>query len=186
MRLPSAKMVWKITACCGRDDNDKPMIKTERTTWKQKLSYGVGHVFNDLCIQTWFSYLLLYFTKVVKMSPVGAGYVFLASQVADALSTPFVGYACDKSFSRRIAAKYGKKKIWHLLGSVGMALVWPFMFSPCLVCGPDSAPWVSVAYYSGLAALFSVCWPLVEISHLSLMPLVAKRSKDAVVLSALR
>ena len=179
-------MVWRLVACCGRDDKEKRMIKEDRTPLKQKLSYGVGHVFNDLCIQTWFSYLLIYFTKVVGMSPVGAGYVFLASQVADAVSTPFVGYACDKTLSRKISAKYGNKKIWHFMGSVGMSLVWPFMFSPCLICKPDSAPWVAVAYYSSFAALFSVCWPMVEISHLSLMPVIARRSEDAVVLSALR
>lgn len=177
-------MVW----ICGRGKpNGKQLVhKEERTSLKQKICYGVGHVFNDLCIQAWFTYLIIFFNKIIKISATGTGYIFLSSQIADAISTPFIGYGCDKSLSKNITKKYGNRKIWHLIGSVGIALVWPFVFSPCLVCKEDSAAWVPVAYYGVLAALFSVFWPMVEISHLSLMPHVAKRPKDIVELSAIR
>ncbi|XP_020607972.1 major facilitator superfamily domain-containing protein 12-like [Orbicella faveolata] len=176
-------MVW----ICGRNKPKEQLVhKEERTSVKQKICYGVGHVFNDLCIQAWFTYLIIFFNKIVKISATGTGYIFLSSQIADAISTPFIGYGCDKSLSKKISKKYGNRKIWHLFGSVGIALIWPFVFSPCLVCKEDSPDWVPVAYYGVFAALFSVCWPMVEISHLSLMPHVAKRSKDAVELSAIR
>ena len=176
-------MVW----ICGRNKPKAQLVqKEERTSVKQKICYGVGHVFNDLCIQAWFTYLIIFFNKIVKISATGTGYIFLSSQIADAISTPFIGYGCDKSLSKRISKKYGNRKIWHLFGSVGIALIWPFVFSPCLVCKEDSPEWVPVAYYGVFAALFSVCWPMVEISHLSLMPHVAKRRKDAVELSAIR
>lgn len=176
-------MVW----ICGRNKPKAQLVqKEERTSVKQKICYGVGHVFNDLCIQAWFTYLIIFFNKIVKISATGTGYIFLSSQIADAISTPFIGYGCDKSLSKKISKKYGNRKIWHLFGSVGIALIWPFVFSPCLVCKEDSPEWVPVAYYGVFAALFSVCWPMVEISHLSLMPHVAKRRKDAVELSAIR
>lgn len=176
-------MVW----ICGRNKPSQKLVhKEERTSLKQKICYGVGHVFNDLCIQAWFTYLIIFFNKIVKISAKGTGLIFLASQIADAISTPFIGYGCDKSLSKKITKKYGNRKIWHLFGSVGIALIWPFVFSPCLACNEDSPDWVPVAYYGAFAALFSVCWPMVEISHLSLMPHVAKRPKDAVELSAIR
>ena len=31
---------------------------------KQKLSYGIGHVLNDLCASMWFTYLIVYFHEV--------------------------------------------------------------------------------------------------------------------------
>ena len=34
-------------------------------TLKEKFCYGVGHVFNDLCASMWFSYLLIFFEKVI-------------------------------------------------------------------------------------------------------------------------
>ena len=60
-------------------------------------------------------------------------YIFLSSQIANAISTPFISYGCDKSLPKRITKKYGNIKIWHLLGSAGSALIW-FVFSPCLIC----------------------------------------------------
>jgi len=33
---------------------------------RQKLSYGVGHVLNDLCASMWFSYLLVFLHEVGK------------------------------------------------------------------------------------------------------------------------
>lgn len=177
------KMVW----ICGRNKKKGPlMLNEDKTSLKQKFCYGVGHVFNDLCIQAWFTYLIIFFNKIVKISATGTGYIFLSSQIADAISTPFIGYGCDKSLSKRITKKYGNRKIWHLLGSAGIALIWPFVFSPCLLCNEESPDWVPVAYYCFFAALFSVGWPMVEISHLSLIPHVAKRPKDAVELSAIR
>jgi Na+/melibiose symporter-like transporter len=175
-----------MKALIQRIRGERKPVKHDRTPFKQKVCYGVGHIFNDLCIQAWFSYLLIYFTKVVKLSPVNAGYIFLVSQIADALSTPFIGYACDKRISKRIEERYGNKKIWHLIGCAGIALVWPFLYSPCLFCGEGAKEWMVVTYYGIWTALFSFFWPMVEISHLSLLPHVARRAKDALELGAIR
>ena len=44
---------------CQQDRYRVPPLTT-----KDKLCYGVGHVFNDLCASMWFSYLLIFFEKV--------------------------------------------------------------------------------------------------------------------------
>mgnify|MGYP001798320398 CR=1 FL=1 len=173
-------------SCFKRNKSKPSLVKQNRTPLKQRFCYGVGHVFNDLCIQAWFSYLLVYFQKVALISPTGTGYIFIASQITDAVSTPFIGYGCDKTISRFVARKYGKRKFWHFLGTILIAVSWPFIFAPCFACSPDSPEWVAVAYYGVLGSIFSVGWPMVEISHLSLMPIVAKRSKDVMELSAIR
>lgn len=43
----------------------------------RKLSYGVGHVLNDLCASMWFSYLLIYFHRIVLFDNSLAGYMLL-------------------------------------------------------------------------------------------------------------
>lgn len=93
----------------------------------QRVAYGFGHVFNDLCAAMWFSYLLFYLQIILQMKATIAGtllmigiiyecnyckYVQLinnisAGQVFDALATPVAGWAVDK---------YGTKKLWHLMG----------------------------------------------------------------------
>ena len=187
MMLPVARPAWFKMLPCLKDRDSKPaLVKKNKLPVKQKFTYGAGHVFNDLCMSAWFSYVLIYFQKVARLSPTGTGYIFLVSQVADAISTPFIGYGCDRTLSKFIARKYGNKKMWHLLGTLCICFVWPFIFSPCMVCSNDTSEWTPLLYYGTLVGIFSIGWPMVEISHLSLMPIVARKSSDVVQLSAIR
>jgi Na+/melibiose symporter-like transporter len=79
----------------------------------QKLCYGVGHFLNDLCASMWFTYLLIYFHKVIDFSNSMAGTLMLVGQVADGICTPFIGYESDRTNGFR---NYGKRKTWHLIG----------------------------------------------------------------------
>lgn len=81
----------------------------------QKLSFSIGHFYNDLCSAMWFTYLLIFFTNVVGLSNSSAGYLLLLGQVIDAVATPFLGYESD---AREGFYGYGKRKSWHLLGEL--------------------------------------------------------------------
>ncbi len=63
---------------------------------KKKAGFGLGHVLNDLCASMWFTYLLLFFHRVLQFENIYAGYVLLIGQIADGISTTFVGYFSDK------------------------------------------------------------------------------------------
>ncbi len=82
----------------------------------KKLSFGVGHVLNDLSASMWFSYLLIYLHRVVMFENAVAGYMMLLGQVADAISTIFVGFESDRTKSG--FCNYGKRKSWHLVGKL--------------------------------------------------------------------
>lgn len=152
---------------------------------KQKISYSVGHVFNDLCSAVWFTYLLVYFNKVVGLSTSNTGVIFLVAQGADALLTPFIGIGCDR-YVCKVFASYGKRKVWHLIGSIFVAITWPFIFSPCLVCGSNSPEWHAILYYGAIVVVFHVGWASVQIAHLSLIPEIARRASEIVELNAIR
>jgi len=81
-----------------------------RLSVPRKLAYGMGHVFNDLCASMWFTYLVLFYHKVVLLGNVYAGMLILIGQVADALATPVISFLHDKTHVR-----YGRRKLWHLL-----------------------------------------------------------------------
>lgn len=49
----------------------------DQLSFKKKLSYGVGHVLNDLSASMWFSYLLIYLHQVVQFSNSVSGYMML-------------------------------------------------------------------------------------------------------------
>ena len=81
----------------------------------RRFAYSIGHVLNDLCASIWFSYLLVFFHKVLNFSNENAGLLLLLGQVADAIATPLVGYESDRIEG---CWKYTKRKSWHLLGGL--------------------------------------------------------------------
>lgn len=86
-----------------------------RLTFGQKYAYGVGHTFNDLCGSMWFTYLLIFFNKVIQFSSSLSGTVLLVGQIADGVATPFIGYFSDRGGSVWLC-RYGKRKTWYFVG----------------------------------------------------------------------
>lgn len=160
---------------------DRPMIRRPLTR-VTKLSYGVGHVLNDLCASMWFSYLLIYFHKVVIFNNVDAGIFLLAGQIADGLATPFVGIQSDKTED----VKYGKRKIWHLGGTIAVAITFPFIFDLCVYDCANNPRWTLFVYYIPFIVLFQFGWASTQISHLALIPDLATTTNEKVLLNAIR
>ena len=173
-------------ALCGIfNKKEKQMKPKDRTPLKQRISYCTGHIFNDLCSAVWFTYFIVYFNKVVGLSTTETGLLFLIAQGADAILTPFMGIGCDRLIIKRLA-RYGRRKTWHLFGTMFVAIAWPFILSPCLVCSSDSPGWLLMVYYSVTVVVFHVGWAGVQIAHLSLIPEIAKRPSEIVELNAVR
>ena len=76
-------------------NNVNSTIDNGRLSAKQRFSFGLGHILNDLCASMWFTYLLLFFHKVLQFDNTYAGVVLFTGQIADGVSTVFVGYFSD-------------------------------------------------------------------------------------------
>uniref|UniRef100_A0A8D8QH04 Major facilitator superfamily domain-containing protein 12 n=1 Tax=Cacopsylla melanoneura TaxID=428564 RepID=A0A8D8QH04_9HEMI len=74
---------------------------------RDKLAYGLGHVFNDICAALWFSYSLIFLQNVVGLGSFLAGILLFLGQAVDAVSTPISGKIIDES---------GNRKKWYLTG----------------------------------------------------------------------
>ena len=176
----------ELPVLCGIfNKKDKQVKHKDRTPLKQRMSYCTGHIFNDLCSAVWFTYFIVYFNKVVGLSTTDTGLLFLIAQGADAILTPFMGLGCDRLVIKRFTP-YGKRKTWHLFGTVFVAIAWPFIMSPCLACASNSPSWLPMVYYSATVVIFHVGWAGVQIAHLSLIPEIAKRPGEIVELNAVR
>ncbi|KAI0214323.1 Major facilitator superfamily domain-containing protein 12 [Lamellibrachia satsuma] len=148
----------------------------------QQFSYGIGHVLNDLCASIWFSYLLIYFHDVIEFDNVLAGYTMLAGQIADALATPFIGFEVDRTNG---CCRYGKRKSWHIVGTLCVMVSFPFIFSRCIGCH-HSVCWAQFIYYVPFVVIFQFGWAATQISHLSLIPQLTPCQNDRVGLNAIR
>ncbi|XP_071438639.1 major facilitator superfamily domain-containing protein 12-like [Hetaerina americana] len=149
-----------------------------------KASYGVGHVLNDICASMWFTYLLVFFHLVLQFDSALSGIVLLIGQVADAISTPFVGIESDRSDNFWLC-RYGRRKTWHLLGTICVICSFPFIFMPCLNCA-DSHHWAQLIYYASFVVIFQFGWASVQISHLSLIPDLTPDEHQRTELTAIR
>ena len=154
----------------------------QKLNLKLKLTYAVGHILNDLSASMWFSYVLLYLHKIAKVTPVNAGWLILAGETSDALATPFVGYQSDKT----VCSLYGRRKLWHLIGVICVAVSFPFIFSLCIYHCSDASQTILMAYYMPFIILFQAGWAATQVAHLALIPELTDNEQDKVELTALR
>lgn len=73
----------------------------------------------------WFTYLMIFLEKVLRMHSFRAGLLMLIGQVTDAISTPLVGLLSDASHLPGFMQRFGRRKAWHIIGTlrVGTELI---------------------------------------------------------------
>ena len=71
-------------------------MEIQKPSLRNKIGFSLGHVLNDMCASMWFTYLLLYFNKVLEFSNIYSGLLMLIGQLADGFSTVFVGVFADR------------------------------------------------------------------------------------------
>lgn len=161
----------------GSTSNHLPHLKLH-----ERLAYSVGHFYNDLCASMWFSYLLLYLHYILKFRNTLAGYLLLLGQVVDAVATPLLGLESDRvsGFFR-----YGKRKSWHLIGTILVTVSFPFLFLKCIGC-EMADDWAQFVYYAPFVAIFQIGWASTQIAHLALVNEISFDESERVGLNAYR
>ncbi|XP_008558786.1 major facilitator superfamily domain-containing protein 12 [Microplitis demolitor] len=152
-----------------------PLLITEKVSICTKLSYSLGHIFNDLAAAMWFSYTLIYLQRIAKLEPLSAGGLLLLGQLIDALMTPIFGILVDK---------YHKKKTWHIIGSVLVTLSFPIIFASFFDSVKNN--YVSMIVYIISIIVFQTGWAAVQISHLSMIPMLTNLPLIRAELTAIR
>ncbi|KAG8454485.1 hypothetical protein GDO86_000924 [Hymenochirus boettgeri] len=159
------------------------MAESESLPLCQRLGFATGHFLNDLCASMWFTYFLIYFHSVLGFDSFNAGVLLLVGQLADGICTPLVGYESDRQSGLR---SYGRRKSWHLVGTLCVILSFPFIFNSCLGCKENTPQWAGLIYFVPFIVIFQFGWAATQISHLSLIPELAKNDHDKVELTAFR
>ncbi|XP_055722035.1 major facilitator superfamily domain-containing protein 12-like isoform X2 [Salvelinus fontinalis] len=149
----------------------------------RRLSYAVGHFLNDLCASMWFTYLLVYYHSVLGFQNTYAGVLLLVGQIADGVCTPLIGYESDRTPG---CGTYGKRKTWHLVGTVSVLMSFAFIFNQCVGCDQYTSQWVSLTYFIPFIIIFQFGWAATQISHLSLIPELVSCEHAKVELTAYR
>ena len=141
---------------------------------------------NDIGNQLLYSFRLVFFMKILGLSAANAGWLMLLGLIATASSSALAALLIDKINIPLLSRKLGKRKSWHLIGTVIEVIVIPLYFSPCFLCPRDSGEWQKMIYVAMLGIIWSFSFSLIEIGHLSIIAVIAKDQGEAVELNAWR
>lgn len=150
--------------------NDKIKIK-------EKASYALLNLSNVPVTLVVSSFLLIYYTNVIGISPAACATLFLVARITDAINDPFIGFFID----RIPTTKFGHFRKTLVIGSIlcglNYLLLW---FGPLLF----PAGKLVIAYISYI--LLGFLFPVMDISLNSLLPVMTENAKERNSLSAIK
>lgn len=150
---------------------------SDRVTLKEKISYALVNLGN-IPIQTILgSYLLIFYTNIVGLSPASCATLFLIARVLDGLNDPFVGFAIDHIPTTKHGHFRPTLVVGTILCALNFLLLW---FGPLMATSGKLA----VAYVSYL--LIGVLFPVMDISLNSMLPVMTTDMNERNTLSSLK
>ncbi|MDB8711361.1 MFS transporter [Mediterraneibacter gnavus] len=150
---------------------------SDKVTLKEKISYALVNLGN-IPIQTILgSYLLIFYTNIVGLSPASCATLFLIARVLDGLNDPFVGFAIDHIPTTKHGHFRPTLVVGTILCSLNFLLLW---FGPLMATSGKLA----IAYVSYL--LIGVLFPVMDISLNSMLPVMTTDMNERNTLSSLK
>lgn len=143
----------------------------------RKLGYGVGAVGLDLSYGMFYSYLSIYLTDALGISPLFLLILTPLARIWDGINDPMMGMLVDKT-----KTKMGKYRPWILIGTLLNAIVLCLLFNaPNLPS--DSA---KLLFYAGTLYVFwGMTNTLADIPFWSMVPSFATEEKDRNLVSTI-
>ena len=139
-----------------------------KLSFREKYSYGIGALGKDLAYAIVSSYLMIYFTDLVGLSPAFVGTLFLVARLWDAINDPVMGMLVDNT-----RTKWGKFRPWILIGTVINAVVIVFLFRR-----PNLEGTALYAYYSIVYILWGMTYTVMDIPYWSMIPSLSSNKEE--------
>ena len=148
-----------------------------KVSLREKIGYGVGAVGLDLSYGMFYSYLSIYLTNALGISPVFLLILAPLARIWDGINDPMMGMIVDKTHT-----KMGKYRPWIITGALLNAVVLCLLFNnPGFQAG-------SIGLYIYVAVLY-VFWgmtnTLADIPFWSMIPSFASEEKDRNLVSTI-
>jgi len=136
-----------------------------KVTKREKISYGLGDLGNNVAYGAMGFYLVFFLTDVAGMSPIWAGYLFMIIRIWNAVSDLIMG-----SVSDRTRTKFGRRRPYLLWGAlplgISFAMLWMVLDHQSMI--------VMLIYYSLAGILFSTMFSMVSIPYNALLPEISQ------------
>ncbi|OHB64062.1 MAG: hypothetical protein A2168_06145 [Planctomycetes bacterium RBG_13_50_24] len=96
----------------------------QKLSIKEKIGYSLGDSAANFIFQTVMMFLMIFYTDVLGISGVVAGWIFLATRIFDAVNDPMMGAIADRTNTR-----WGKFRPWVLITAIPFGIIGVLMFT---------------------------------------------------------
>lgn len=151
-------------------------MATDRLSFAERLSYGLGDMGTSLAYNMASGFLLFYYTNVVGLPAAGVGTVFLIARLLDAVIDVVVGIAVDKTRSR-----WGRTRGYFLFTALPYALVTVALFHV-----PAWSEGAQLAYAFVTFKALGILMSVQAIPYTALMPMMTLDTAERLKLSGMR
>ncbi len=139
-----------------------------KTTWREKIGYGVGAVGLDLSYGLFYSYLSYYLSSVLGLKE---GFLLLLTPLAriwDGINDPIMGTIVDST-----KTKMGKYRPWIVIGAISNAIILSLLFTSFGMSGTKLYIYIAFMY-----VLWGMTNTMADIPYWSMVPSFTNDPKD--------
>lgn len=143
-------------------------MKDYKSTWREKIGYGVGAIGLDLSYGLFYSYLSYYLSSVLGLKE---GFLLLLTPLAriwDGINDPMMGTIVDST-----KTKMGKYRPWIIIGTVSNAIVLSLLFTSFGMSGTKLYIYIGFMY-----VLWGMTNTMADIPYWSMVPSFTTDPKD--------
>ncbi len=143
-------------------------MMNDQLSFKEKYSYGIGAIGKDMCCGIIFTYCMLYFTDVLKLSAAFVGTLFFLAKFWDAVNDLGMGMVVDNTHTR-----WGKFRPWLAIGTIINAIVLVCLFTDWGLSGTSLYIFATVMYI-----LWGMTYTIMDIPYWSMLPNLTSDPKE--------
>lgn len=144
-----------------------------KTTWREKIGYGVGAIGLDLSYGLFYSYLSYYLSSVLGLEE---GFLLLLTPLAriwDGINDPMMGTIVDNT-----KTKMGKYRPWIVIGALSNAVVLTLLFTSFGMSGTKLYVYIAFMYI-----LWGMTNTMADIPYWSMVPSFTSDPSDRSLLA---
>ena len=139
-----------------------------KTTWREKIGYGVGAIGLDLSYGLFYSYLSYYLSSVLGLKEAFLLILTPLARIWDGINDPIMGTSVDST-----KTKMGKYRPWILIGTASNAIVLSLLFTSFGMSGTKLYVYIGFMY-----VLWGMTNTMADIPYWSMVPSFTNDPKD--------
>jgi GPH family glycoside/pentoside/hexuronide:cation symporter len=143
---------------------------------KEKIGYALGDGAANIAWRGVATFLFIYYTDVLGLSPVAVGFLMLIARFSDGISDVIMGIIADRTTS-----KYGKFRPWILWSAIPLGAILSLLFT-----NPDLGSSYKLVYAYVTYIFFTLIYTVNNIPYGALMAVITGDDKERTSLGSFR